>query len=723
MSFIRKSDYTQERERPNLLTHYLANMTQFLKSQNPGVSDSEIEQFIKQTIDETFKSPQVQAVTHKREGHSDPVKVPLHVYIKDIIKDNNLSPSGSCYKPVSQMESFLRQTIDGKVKERNASKKLYLDYEAQGMKRESQYYNQAQSLAKIFNNAIAGGMKITQFILGSKAGFNAITSVGRMSVKQGYSFIERAVNGNIYLPSDRDVLSYILNHAQNVPEEFTQLIERKTLYVPTVEDVSNYLVNSLLNYVAHPKTDDINRLLASLPQDQLSYVFYAGCINNLCRYNDEMMRTWLDTCFLKGDIARELYCDIDLSEIKKINGDVVVCVMSTNYNRLGLNPDPKKKGRWNSIKDAMEFNPDGVREFIYVCHHFTAQFERMLPVLKPILQIQTTFSRLAAQHRMARYTVPLSDTDSNIFSTQELIRWKRGKIDFDQESYEMNAIITFILSQSLEHVFARLSAGFGAEQNDVFKIEMKNEFLYPILMATSLAKHYLAIATMQEGSLLPTPRRDIKGVGFRSSAYPKRVKDGFEEYVVKLFEEIQKGEPIRATSILQHISGIEHEIAKSIRNKESDYLQTVSVRRKEDYADPAVSAYFYHDFWKEVFESTFGEMIVPNKCFKIPLRGGKKLFKDPEFMEELSKTHPVIHKNLVRFMENNPKRDIGAVLVPPFKGEADPFFVGIMDIRTHISQVMAGYYHLLDALGIGTVDRRASALVSDFHDPLIPEIE
>jgi hypothetical protein len=715
MTYIRTADYSDVRARPKLLTNYVEQMTLYLKTMHPTASEESIQGFVKEIVRERAKAPQVESIVHKSEGNSELATIRLDHYIRDIVKDNNLSPSGTCYLPISTKQSFLRLSIDGKIKARNKFKKRYLEAEAQGEKREATYYNLNQANSKIFNNAIAGGMKIKQFILGCKAGFNAITSSGRMSVKQGYSFIERAVNGNIYLPSMRDALTYALNHARHVHPDFGHLIHQGTLYTPTIEEVVNYLTTNVQNYTNKLDTTDLTRVIEGITAVQRAYIFYAGCINNLCRYNEVIMRSWIDSCFVQGPVDPSLYRDIDPAEIKTFRDDVISCMLSTNYQRLGKKPGSDTK--WNSLKDAAKNNPDGLREFIYVARHFVSHFENFVPILRPVLQIQTTFSKLTFQHRMARYTVPLSDTDSNIFSTQELIRWKRGKIDFTQESYEMNAIVTFMLSQSLEHVFARLSAGFGAEGQDVYRISMKNEFLYPILIATALAKHYLAIATMQEGSLLPTPRKDIKGVGFRSSSYPKIITKGFESFVVDLFALIEKAEPIRAGLILKHVADIEQTIYTSIQNRESDYLQTVSIRRMEDYTDPMSSSYFYYEMWKAVFAEEYGEMVIPTKCYKIPFRGGKKLLKDPVFVERMRTEYPGVYKRLMAFMELHPKRDIAAVLIPPFKGQIHPFFLEIMDIRDHICKVMAGYYHVLDALGIGTVDIRVGGLVSDFFDP------
>ena len=715
MSYIRNATYTAERERPKLLEPYVSRMIQYLKLKHPDASPETIDEFVKKTVRARATNPTIKGVYHKSEGNSEVITMSLTSFVKKIIADNNLSTSGSVYKPVSKQVSYLRTSLESKVEERNELKGKYFDFLAQGRKVEAQYYNHGQANAKIFNNGVAGGMNITQFILGSKAGFNAITSIGRLCVKQGYGFVERFVCANIYLPSTRFAMSYILNQASHMHPDFPKALDDFNLYSPTVEDVVNYIVKNLSNYVSHPQTDKIKTLIQGLNRYQRAYVFYVGNFRYLCEYNDEKMRTWIDRCFVHGDIDPSVVNDIDLGDIKKYGGDVHTCILSTNYWRLGKNPE--KPDQWNSIKDAKVHNPHGLKELIYCCDHFTKHFETMVPLLKTIFEIQVTFTKMVFQHRMGRQCVPLSDTDSNIFVNQELVQWKRKKLDFSQESYEMNAISTFLITQSLEHVFAKLSAGFGVEGKDVFKISMKNEFLYPILVVTSLAKHYLAIASMQEGSLLASPRKDIKGVGFRSSAYPKVIRKSFDAFVVDLYHRVQKEVTIPAGDILGHVARLEKEIHDSIMNYEPTFLQTVSVRREEDYADPSKSQYFYYEFWTKVFAPDYGEMIIPNKCYKIPLKGEDKLFKSPEFLKKLDDHHPKIAERLKDFMDANPKKKISHLLIPPFKGNTDSFFLDIMDVRANIHQVMTSYYHLLDSLGIGSVDKRYNGLVSDFYEP------
>lgn len=717
MTYIHKGDYTQDRVRPNLLTHYLQQMTTYLGACYPQHSPQKIEQFVKDVIKDRWVAPDVKAVVHRKEGHSESITLPLNTYITDIIKDNNLSPSGSCYTPVAKRESFLRISIKGKMQARSDYKNKYLAYVAQGMKRESNYYHLNQANAKIFNNAIAGGMNISQFILGDKAGFNAITSVGRIGVKQGYSFIERLVNGNIYLPSTQDAITYILNHARHVHPDFEALLTTPGLAIPDLDEVVDYIVLNTRHYVTHPDVDLIRTVLKGLTDTQRAFVYYAGCLSHLFRRNETMMRSWINSCFLPRVIDPHLYQDVYPSELKSFKDNVISAVLSTRYWCLGKRPD--KDDQWNSLKDAAVHNPQGLKEFIYCCRHFVTHYEKMVPVLRPIFQIQTTFSKLTFQHRMARQTVPLSDTDSNIFSNQELIRWKRGKIDFSDESYEMNALITYTLTECLTHVFAMLSAGLGVDQKDIFMIEMKNEFLYPVVIMTAMSKHYMAIATMQEGNLLPHPRKDIKGVNLRSSANPKVINEGFVQFITDFFQHIIDHGTIKATQLLDHVALLEQMIHNSIQNHDSDYLQTMSVKREEEYADASISQYFYYEFWQEVFAPDYGDMIIPNKCYKIYLKGGKKLFKDPVFLAKLQAEHPGVYDRLLNFTTRPTARDrdISYILIPPFKGRVQSLFVEIMDTRALISQVLSAYYHTLESLGIGSVNKEYDALICDFYDP------
>lgn len=715
MTTMKEADYECYRKRPPLLREYGLTMVEFLKRSNPNVPESEIKDFVNKTMKERVVVPDVSCITHPREGVDDVKTIPLTHYVKDVVSDYTLSPSGSTYTRPSVKESFTRRTILRKIKDRKVFKSMYLDFEAKGMEQEATFYNLSQNAAKYFNNSIPGGMKIKQFILGSKAGFNAITSVGRLGVKQAYSYIERFVAGNIYLPSVDDALTYVLNHIRYIHPDFEKALSTYGLYVPTTAEVEDYILGSLRNYT---RTRDIGRLskvIASLNPVERAYIYYAGSMHNLCMANDALMRQWVDDCFLDPESIGDAYLQEDLADLKKVSGDLRTAMLTVYYDQLGEHHE--RPGQWYSPEEAKEFAPDNARKFIYLTKHFTKHYEKLRFLLVSVFQTRVTFSRLTKQQRMTRRTVMLSDTDSNIFTLQELVRWRCHRVQFDKKAYELLAIMTFTISQCLEHLFARLSVGMGVELEDLGSLSMKNEFLYPVTLMTSLGKHYLAVATMQEGSLLPNPRKDIKGVNFRSSAWPQVIRSDFEKFVVTLFEKIRTDGGVHSHFVLSHIANMEKTVHKSIVNLEPTYLQTGTIKPDNEYKDPSKSLYFYYELWSEVFAEDFGEMQLPNKCFKIPLIGEDALFKSPAFMANLEASYPRIHQKLTKFMADRPGRDIKMVFVPPSSGKLHPFFASLMDGRSMIAQVMTAYYHLLDNVGLATAPKLGYGLVCDFFDP------
>ena len=128
MSYIRNAEYSAERERPKLLMHYVDQMVQYLSLRYPHKSLEQITDFVKKTVKDRVIAPKIKAVYHKSEGNSEVIIVSLTAFIKDILKDNNLSPSGSVYMPVSKKVSYLRTSLEEKVADRNKFKSMMFEH-------------------------------------------------------------------------------------------------------------------------------------------------------------------------------------------------------------------------------------------------------------------------------------------------------------------------------------------------------------------------------------------------------------------------------------------------------------------------------------------------------------------------------------------------------------------------------------------------------------------
>src|SRR5690606_6568882 len=69
-----------------------------------------------------------------------------------------------------------------------------------------------------------------------------------------------------------------------------------------------------------------------------------------------------------------------------------------------------------------------------------------------------------------------SDTDSTIFTVQDWVKWKTGKMLVDNETNAVAATMIFLAAEAVTHILARMSANFGIETKRIHQVAMKNEF-------------------------------------------------------------------------------------------------------------------------------------------------------------------------------------------------------------------------------------------------------
>lgn len=703
--------------RPKPLEPYVDRMTFYLKQKHPHKSEEEIASFVRQVVKDRVRVPTIDFRHQPSEGNITRKQTSLTGFMTDILKQNIVLPSGAVYITPDKKESLLRITLAEKVAKRKKFKKIYLEAEEAGREAESKFYNGRQQAEKVFNNAISGAMNNGYNALTSKSGFNAITSGSRMCVKQGYSFIERAIIGNIYLPTISMAISYCLNHLRMAPEDYRAIFTKYKITIPTVEQLALYLLDNVRNYTRHGDEAYLVSYIKTLDDAERAYVFYAGNFNNLARFNDPLIRTIVDGCFLK-ELPDDLP-DVSKADLGSLDGDVLAAITGTQYEYLGTD---EKTGAVNNFYELLEQNALGAKKIIYCARVFTKVFTDHLDLFRCVFHQGTTFSKMIFQEKMARKVVPNSDTDSAIFSNQNIVEWKRGKLDFSKESYEMNAFMTLLLAHGIKHYLALLSQGFGFIGKDVFRINMKNEFLYPILVVSALAKHYIAIATIQEGKILLKLRKDVKGVQFRNSAYPQIIKDGFSKYIDTFFENVTQNVQIKPSDVLDDVVKMEHLIYDNLNSGNSSFLPNTTIKNKEEYDDPSKTSYFYYELWQTVFAPKFFDMTIPNKCYKIPLYGGKRFLKHKNLLERIKAFDAGVHDRLLSFCAMKGKTELAYILIPPITGEIPRLFLDIMDFRTTISSICVPYYRFIEALGIATANTDENVLVSDFYNPDLKDI-
>ena len=359
--------------------------------------------------------------------------------------------------------------------------------------------------------------------------------------------------------------------------------------------------------------------------------------------------------------------------------------------------------------------PDAVRRIYTYCKHMESCLVEMSPLLTPLFQVDVDTQKSMYHPRMIRRVVRISDTDSVIFTTQSIVEWYCGKVCFDQASYEISMFTVWLISQSLEHTFARLSTGFGMIGDDIYKISMKNEFFNPVMLTTHASKHYAGIQAIKEGKRLPKLKDDIKGVNFRGSALCAETNRKAKEFLLWVLETVLDKVELKASETLGRVAQHEKDIYDSLMSGIPTYLKRASIKHEGDYKDAMKSNYAYYHFWNEVWSHRYGPFNIPNKGYEIPLRLKGNILRDPTWLEQLRAHDSMCHDRLVAYLQNPENRKPTRIILPPTVDRIPEIMHPLIDFRSVILTNGGPFYLALQALGLGNVSTKSGNIVSDFY--------
>jgi hypothetical protein len=700
--------YTPHREKPT--SAYVRKMTDYLQRKYPDASNDTIIAFVRNQVIKNIKRPKVKLLTHPVYGTTVEREGDLLTILEDY-KTDIITPSGAIYMPPSEKKSVIASMIESKIVERNLYKGEMLEALSMGDSVRAIVAKNLQASAKIFNNSIPGAMGTIYSFLFDLPGYNAITSVGQQGAKLAYAHAERMLCANMYLSTVDAVINFIHTLSSKTPsDKVDAVIKMYNLHIPTCEEVTNDLLECLKFYQNTESCfDPIFECVKTLTVQERCYLTYAYCYWNFLKYNNTFMRKFFSKFFDRNVFIDKTW---DPKDIFKVEGDLLNMAMSINFELIHhVDIDGKNS---SNLGSAIDIVPEGVLNLLAICRHMQNCLTNMTSLFTTFFKVDYTFPDVWSHPKIVRKCVAVSDTDSVIFQTSDIVRWYTPEKHFCQKAYDINAFSVYMISQTLEHVFARLATAFGAEGNDRKLIKMKNEYYFPIFIRTTKGKHYLGQIRIQEGKILPKPERDIKGVVFRGSDLPADVGKRFEKYFDWICDTLTTGdEKISVNDLLSSVVEFELHMFKSLSEGKKEYLPTAQVRVESEYPNPIRTNYFAYMLWEEVFQDTFGEFVIPNKGYTIPLISNKVL-TNPEWQDKLSKVDPTLPQKLNTFIAKYPYRKINSIILPPSLLEVPEIFRPIMDIRKLIFTCTRSFALCLNQFGLSFNDTKTKYLISDF---------
>ena len=319
---------------------------------------------------------------------------------------------------------------------------------------------------------------------------------------------------------------------------------------------------------------------------------------------------------------------------------------------------------------------------------------------------------LAEHKQMFRDAVILSDTDSIIFTTREWVQWYLKSTQMTPLAFSTNALVVYWLSKATANIVYHLSVNIGAVGADAKRMNMKNEFMMPVEILTTLKKHYASILKIQEGVFYGTPRLDIKGVNLRGSNFSKDTLNYTTWFIQALIDEVYNKGEISLSDFIVYVLRFERMILDSLRNGQTRFLTVDPIKNEDEYKSVDQSIYFNYLFWEEVFGDKYGNIAIPTKCFILPLVG----VKSGMYQFYLETEHPDIAKRLAKFISKYPKKELSRIPINPLTNQIPEELKKVADYKYVIYANTKPLYLILSSFGMNTgATKKQHVLFSDLY--------
>jgi len=622
------------------------------------------------------------------------------------------------YCKPSENESVLRQILLKKIAARNVFKHRQLTAAELGDSILEQINKLLQASTKIFTNSIPGGMGYSGCFLFDMVNYNSVTSGARISIMTGYAFTEKFIAGNLYLTSYDDAVHYLMLMIRACPSvEVNTVMQKYKLIYPTTNHILTYFTDGLRYYTkVAPIINDLRSVIDTLSPEEKAYVYYGGCLKNFAELNTDLLRQYIKD-FHEPNVSLDFDED-PLESIGKIPTMIKTTAMAMNFDVID---------RVSDFKKVSSRNPGGLRHLYGICRNMTYKIREWEDLWGTFFKIDVKSPKTMYHPNMIRRCVRMSDTDSIVFSTSKIVKWFAPGEHMTRNTKMADTFTVFLLTQTLRHLFLNLSTNFGMEGNDRRRIDMKNEYSFPVFINSSQGKHYLAGIQSQEGRIYSELRMDIKGVNYRGSDLPQITQDVSQDYLADIIKKLTVTPTISMADILDPVVNYEQTILKSLMNGEKHYLNLMNIKPKEEYKSDAESNnYFYYRFWDYVFAPKYGAFDLPNKVLEIPLIRNDVL-RSPEWLEKLRQFDKATHARMLEFITTTVRmldgrtekaekyKSIGRVIIPQSLPVIPEIFREIMDMRVIIFKNCRPFYLAMQSIGLGINDTSYHYIASDFY--------
>lgn len=691
---------------------YFKQTKRYLSLRSKGqVSDDRISAWLRKEFGPggrfEMKPPKVKiSVRDPETGDRKPGTTNMMTLLK-LIRDKQLivSPSMTIYTPAHVKRSLLSEFIDENIAKRGKVKEEM--FAAQAAKNEVLARNKEneQNSLKQRNNGLSGAHSSPFTILFNKSTHSSLTSMCRSATSYGNANNEKLIGGSRHYWAPGMVTNNILATCELTDEvEFQACMDTYKMHYPTVDEVMDVITYSTdLFWRNGWALGQIRELVAELSPLQRAAFVYIGDMYHVTKYNDSLVRTIMSDFVQRADTPLEDYADVK----KSLDGDTKVLLSLMYSDYIGA----------SNLKDVERKTPEKYKIIMAGAKKLYDNINKWLPFFRAIMFTRNVPASIAKLPETIRRVSMVSDTDSTMGTTQWWSDWYCGEGAVGREADAVADTMTYFAVQNIAHMLARMSANVGVARNQTFRYSMKNEYKFAAFTLTSKAKHYFSVITSREGTLYEDPELEVKGVALRTSNIPAVIMKEFRGMIKDISMTVMNGGKVKLFPIMKRIAEIEDSIVDSVHNGDFKYLKTGNVKSKEGYTKPESSNYVYYEMWEDVFAPKYGTVgAPPYGVVKLSVDLANKTSVNRWLAKMEDKA---LADRMRKFLaKKSGGQTFTQFLVPEIVAASNGIpkeMLDIADYRKIIFGSVEPYYHVLESLGVYSIDKNRTRLLSDYY--------
>lgn len=662
-----------------------------------------------------MKFPMATVLVRGKNGDRTVERMPYTDFLQMTLERKEImAPTMTTYMPSSVKESIPAQYIVGNLAKRSESKHAMLRARMAGDSIMEAIHNAMQTTYKYKNNALSGAHRSLHTGLYNKSAHSTLTSFCRSVTSYGNANNEKFLAGNRHYWCPDIVKANIVAIIGTVDLQTTHAaMTAFGIRPPTVDEMMECIRRSTDLYWRNPEEiNNIRRLVETLSDTERAAFVYTGDLYHLHRYNPTFVED-----FLYEVISRPVTPEEEPDAwMKRMDGDMKAFVSLLCSDILnGGTIDDLIKGRKD--KKTGEVFPPNLHGYALVAatgRHIIQTLTHYADFIKAFWVTDVMPASVAYFGSSLRRCAITSDTDSTIFTVQYWVKTLSKVPRFKNKGRDVAYTTVYLTSQTIRHILAKLSANLGVEKKNLFLLQMKNEYFFPVFVLTSRAKHYFALIAAREGNVYRELDMEIKGVGLRNSKVPIYYNKEVVKHMRTIMDAALNGEKVSVLKLLEAIGAEERAIIKAIRAGKYEHLTKEQVKTEQAYKNPNQSNFIYHGMWEKVFAPKYGHAgDLPYRAVKVSLNLDSKT-KLNRWLEDIQ--DPGIRYRMEEWLKEIGKTDLTMLLMPEsilaMTGVPPEATIGV-DVRQLVKTTMEAFYIVMESLGLYFKNDRNTRLISD----------